>query len=335
MKHGQWLLIGIIAWAGFWSGGSASAQTVEKTPPPAQVQPTQTPEEPTIGTGDSFKSNRQEGTLTYSGNAKFVWQDLNVFCDELKIYSGASGPFEKAEATGNVRVVTQDTTATGERGIYYGADQKIELMGKARVVQGKNTIAAQRIIASLTQKLVEGYSDGTTDRVVMTVYTQPPSTSEEKTAEPAANASEAALAMTTVEAETLQYDNAVRMAVFTGNVKATKDQAQIFADTMQVYLAGGAESTTNDIEKIELTGKIRILQDTVAMTGAKGVYQYTDQSVIMEGSAEEQAQVEDKSQNTILTADWIKVALTTNEIEAKGNVRTKTVPPTTKPPKNK
>lgn len=316
----QKLLIGLIVF--LWIGRLTvvHAQTSAETKPSEQQQ--------LLITGDRFDTDRQKGTYTYSGNVQFQWQDITAFCDKLISY-GTLVQVEKAELLGNVRILTQDITATGEKAIYSLKEQTMELEGKARIVQGKNIITAYRIVMFMETSSLEGYGNSkTTERVIMTVYTQ--QASPAGTAPATDNTpSEPAVAPMTVEADTLKYDKTGRTAVFTGNVNAQKDQSQIVADEMTVYLAGAEGTTDTEIEKIGLSGHVRILQDTVTITGAQGEYNYTEQTVRMEGNAEEQAQLDDRGQNTRLQADWFKFFLATSDIQAE-KATIVLIPPETK-----
>lgn len=295
-------------------GATVQAQPIETTQPAEQQQPL-------LVTGDRFDTDRQKGTYTYSGNVQFQWQDLNAFCDKLISY-GTLLEIEKAELLGNVRILTQDITATADKAIYALNNQNMELEGKARIVQGKNVITAHRLILFTETSSLEGYGDSeTAERVIMTVYSSEPS----ETTPP-----EPAVAPMTVESDTLKYDNDGRIAVFTGSVRTQKDLAEILADEMTVYLSGAEGTTDTEIEKIGLSGHVRIVQDTATITGAQGEYHYRDQTIRMEGNAEEQALLEDRSQNTRLRADWFTFFVATSDIKAE-NATITIIPPETKP----
>lgn len=273
-----------------------------------------------------MKTHSEDGvlkTLTVTDNAQFIREDISVFCKTLVIHFTPNREVEKAVATDDVRIITQDVTSTGEQGTFYAADQKLELEGKARAVQGNNTITAHRLVAFLETMMIEGYSDSGSERVVMTVYSKHTPSSEDTPEQPN-QAAESELSAIVVESDDLRYDNAAHKAIFTGKVVATQDPMIINADTMDVYLRGteGAEAT--NIEKIEVSGNVRVVQENVTIKGVQGVYLRTEEVAVIEGDAEQQAQAEDGTQT--LTADRIKLFLTTNDMESEGNVRVDYLP---------
>lgn len=273
-----------------------------------------------------MKTHTEDGmlkTLTITDNAQFIREDISVFCETLVVYFTPNREIEKAVATGDVRIITQDVTSTGEQGTFYAADQKLELEGKARAVQGNNTITAHLLVAFLETMMIEGYSDSGSERVVMTVYSQQTPSSEDTPEQPDQPA-ESELSPIVVESDDLKYDNAVRKAIFTGKVVATQDPMKINADTMYVYLTAGEDTEVNDIEKIEVSGNVRIVQENVTIKGVNGIYLNAEDVAVIEGNTEQQAQAEDGTQT--LFADRITLLLTTNDMEAEGNVIVKMLP---------
>lgn len=303
------IAIALSLWAGFgavepvWSQTSSEAQGL-------QIK------------SDDWEYDPQEGKPTWSGNVRAILDDISIFCDHLE---ADSPPVEKAIATGNVQILTQEITATGDKGIFYVDTQKAEIEGNARVVQGNNTITAHRIIAFVEEKIIEGYGHSATDRVAMTIYSQQsPFPSETSSEETPADSSQSPIV---VESDTLKYDNAGRKAIFTGKVIAKQELTEINAEEMIVYVKEDEEGEeTNNIEKIELFDNVKIIQGSNTIMGAQGVYTTADQMVVIEGESEEQqARAEDRSQNTVLTADQIAFFLTTSKIEAHGNVDVNTI----------
>ncbi len=270
--------------------------------------------------GDKVKTDRNTRTITFIGNAKFIRDEMSTFCDTLVIYWNQAQEVEKAVAIGNVRLVTEDITETGEQGTFYNEDQKVELEGKAKAWQGNNTITAHRLIAFLDKKIVEGYSDPASERVVMTVYSQQDILTSEKNSDRSNNTIDQEVSPIVIESDILKYNDSDQKAIFTGNVVATKDISTISADEMIVYLTRTKEAEENDIERIEVSGNVRVVQENITITGQKGVYLNKEQQAVIEGTAEKRAQAEDKIQNNLLKADTIRMLLATNDIEAEGNV---------------
>lgn len=334
LKYLQWahqyLSIGIVllvVWC-VWCAGpeKACAQTSETPAPQPESSDTSQADQPFTLGGDHLKWRTEEGgqrTLTITQNAQFIREDISVFCESLVIYFTPAQELEKAVAIGDVRIITQDVTSTGEQGTFYVNDQKLELEGQARAVQGKSTITAHRLVAFLETMMIEGYGDSSSERVVMTVYSRQESSSENSSEQPD-QAADSDLSPIVVESDELKYDNAVRKAIFTGKVMARQDPMTINADTMNVYLTETGETETSDIEKIEVSGNVRIVQDNITIKGAKGVYRNTENVAVIEGDEDQQAQAEDGTQT--LTADRITLLLDTNDMEAEGNAVVKMLP---------
>ena len=140
---------------------------------------------------DEFTLERGENQtilLTATQNAKVLQDEMSIFADKLVVYR-IGNDFEKAVATGNVRLIRSDTTATGDLGTFYLPEQKLELEGQAKVWQGNNTITAPKIIAFLEQEIVEGYGTEI-ERVVMTVYQKEDKPLPESTPEKASQSPE-------------------------------------------------------------------------------------------------------------------------------------------------
>jgi lipopolysaccharide transport protein LptA len=264
--------------------------------------------------GNRMRTNREKGTVTFLDDVKFIRNGMSTFCDELTIYYTSEQEVEKAIAVGNVQLTTEDVTATGEQATFYLEEQKVEIEGNAKAGQGNNTITAHRIIAWLETNMIEGYGDAT-ERVLMTVYSQPAETSstesQPETAEPAPS-------VIVIESDTVKYDEAVGNALFTGKVKATQNGTDINASEMRVYLAGSEAENNTDIERIEVAGNVRIIQETVVITGESGVYLNAENTAVIKGNADAQASAED--QNSVLKADTITLLMATNDIQATGNV---------------
>ena len=347
MKH--WL-IGMACCLGMAWPAVSFGQTPKDEPAVVQnAAPLAPSGGPVVITGDTFEFDTTQKMATYTGNAKVIQGDTNVFADQLVIYLGqAEGGFEKAVATGNVRIIYKEITATGEQGTFYQADQKLDIEGKARAWQGNNTITAQRLIAFFKEGIVlEGYSASAAERVTMTVYSQqkalipeaaptpgktptPAKTPKpgktptpEKTATPEPAAGSVATppdqnaSPTVIVSDTLRLDNPKQQATFTGNVVVTKDVSQIHADEMLVYIRKTPDKG-DEIEKIEVAGNVSIVKESITVTGDKGQYSELEQYAKVEGAPPKKARAEDKTKKITLEAPIIEVFLATNTIKGKG-----------------
>lgn len=295
---------------------------------------------------ENFNFNRAQKVITYSGNVKVVQQDTTLFSDKLEAHLDTSGrQIAKAVATGNVRIASSSGMATGEQGIFYNVEQQIELLGSAKVWQENNTVTAHRILAFLQEKVVEAYADEakTDDRVVMTIYStgdvanpfdmmsgvaatphpedaakQPAPQDDAKADQPKneAQKGDKAAIPAVITSKMLRLNNEEQRAIFTGDVIAKQMPTELRADEMIVYITKTAENR-NDIEKIDVTGHVKVTHETTVITGETGEFLNQAQTATVRGTPEKKARVEDSAQNLTMDALIITADLATGEIGAK------------------
>ena len=325
-----------------WMAGMACACLLWSNMMSAQEQagdaaatpvPAKTPSKVVDISAENFNFNRAQKVITYSGNVKVVQQDTTLFSDKLEAYLDENGrQIAKAVATGNVRIASSSGMATGEQGIFYNVEQKIELLGNAKVWQENNTVTAQRILAFLQEKVVEAYADeaNTDDRVVMTIYSTgdvanpfdmmsgaaaTPQPEDAAKPEDEAKADKAAIPAV-ITSKMLRLNNAEQRAIFTGDVIARKMPTELRADEMIVYITKTADNR-NDIEKIDVTGHVKVTHETTVITGETGEFLNQTQKATVRGTPEKKARVEDSAQNLTMDALMITADLVTGEIGAK------------------
>jgi lipopolysaccharide transport protein LptA len=315
----------LLMWMGTIGLARSFGQTADTSQPGKPTSPLALKKShgPITISGDNLDINNVQKTAIYTGNVKVVQGETTMFSDKLELQVDQTGKqLEKAVATGNVRLVNGDITATGDQGIFYNTEQKLELEKNAKVWQGNNTITAARIVAFLETQVLEGYGDPASERATMTVYPQKQSPTPEATPTPGSLlAFDQSSAPIAIEADTLKLDNPNQKATYIGNVIAKKGLMEIRADEMIVYITRTKE-TGDDIDKIEVAGNVRIIQENTTVTGDTGVFLNKEQKAVIEGTAKKKARIEDKTQNMILEAPVIEVSLGTNNIRATQNPKT-------------
>ena len=294
-----------------------------------------------VFTGDSVDIDTENKIITYRGDVKVVQGSTTMFSDVMAISLDESGKqVKQAVATGNVRLVNETITATGGEGTFYNQEQKIVLTEQAKVWQGNNAISAARIVAYLRQEVLEGYSSSD-ERATMTIYssgeldmpfgntaepTETGTQEEEESLSPDSSSVSAETSDTpetsaenvspvTIEAESLRLDNSLQQASFSGNVVAVKDVTQLYADDMLVYITELPEGG-NDVERIEIFGNVKIVNETQTVTGDKGFFWNQEQRARIEGDSGKKARIEDTAQNLVLEAPVVKIDLATNQVTA-------------------
>ena len=280
---------------------------------------------PVVITADDLNIDNEQKIATYTGNVKVIQGETSMFSDKLVIYLDETGKqLQKAVATDNLRLVNDDITATGEMGTFYNAEQKLELENNAKVWQGNNTITAHRIIAYLDAEIIEGYANPETERAVMTVYTKDTTPTDdpdaeaasEPTPEPEAESAQSSTPIV-IEADQLKLDNPAQVATYSGNVIATQELTKMYADEMVVSITKN-EAGEDDIDRINVAGNVRIVQEETVVTGEKGFFLNQDQYAEVQGTPKQKARAEDKAQNMVLEAPIIEAYLDTNTIKARG-----------------
>ncbi|PID58025.1 hypothetical protein CSB45_04870 [candidate division KSB3 bacterium] len=301
---------------------------------------------PLVITGDDLEIDSKNKVAVYRGNVKVVQGQTTMFSDELEISLDDSGTqLKQAVAAGNVRIVNEDLTATGGEGTFYNQEQKIVLIDKAKVWQGHNAISAPRIVAYLNQEVLEGYSSGANgrERTMMTIYSakgasilpvglsddsKTPTdnrgddaqlTKHNATSDAAADESVQKArdkkSPTTIEADDLRFDNKAQQARFRGEVTVVNDTTKLFADEMIVYITQLPEGG-NDVEKIDVSGHVKIVSETQTVTGDKGFFWNIRQRATIEGRDGRKARIEDSAQDLVLEAPVVKIDLATNKVTA-------------------
>ena len=136
-------------------------------------------------TVDSDRMERfgKEGLIIFTGNVVARQNNSVQYADRLEVYLDDKGDkILRTVSTGSVRIVTRDCkTGTARRAEYFDLDQRVVLIGNARVWQDDNVVTGDTITIYLAQdrNVVMG---GKQERVKAVFY----SNNEDKSAAPAA-----------------------------------------------------------------------------------------------------------------------------------------------------
>jgi lipopolysaccharide export system protein LptA len=116
----------------------------------------------------------KDKTATFSGNVKVVQGDTTMRCRTLVVFYGPEevagatkaaaaptstesqaapgmpqgGNIRRAEARGDVTVVSKDQNASGDLGVYDTKTKTITLTGNVVVSQGKNVVRGERVVVN-------------------------------------------------------------------------------------------------------------------------------------------------------------------------------------------
>lgn len=127
--------------------------------------------QPVIVDADRMESLRKQGIVIFSGNVVARQNNSTHYADRMEVYLDERGEqVHRTISTGNVRVVTRDCRiGTAHRAEYYDEEQRVVLIGDARVWQDDNVVTGERITIYLAEErsIVER---GKTERVQAVFY---------------------------------------------------------------------------------------------------------------------------------------------------------------------
>jgi lipopolysaccharide export system protein LptA len=120
---------------------------------------------------DQLENLQKEGVIVFTGNVVASQDNSTQYADRMEVYLDAKGEsIVRTVSTGNVRIITKDCrTGTGQRAEYYDAEQRVLLIGNARVWRDDNVVTGERITLYLAEdrSVVEG---GKQERVKAVFY---------------------------------------------------------------------------------------------------------------------------------------------------------------------
>jgi lipopolysaccharide export system protein LptA len=117
---------------------------------------------------DSDRMERfgKESLVIFSGSVVARQNNSVQYADRMEVYLDEKGDrILRTVSTGNVRIITKDCrTGTARRAEYYDLEQRVVLLGGARVWQDDNVVSGESITIYLSQdrSVVQG---GTQERV--------------------------------------------------------------------------------------------------------------------------------------------------------------------------
>ncbi|HEY7647379.1 MAG TPA: lipopolysaccharide transport periplasmic protein LptA [Methylomirabilota bacterium] len=148
----------------------ASPQAEKRTPAPAP-RSREDRSQPVTVDADRMERYGKESLIIFIGNVIARQNGSVQYADRMEVYLDEKGDrIQRAVSTGNVRIVTRDCkTGTAKRAEYYDLDQRIVLVGNARVWQDDNVVSGETITIFLSQdhSIVQG---GKQERVKAIFY---------------------------------------------------------------------------------------------------------------------------------------------------------------------
>ncbi len=120
---------------------------------------------------DQLENIQKEGLVVFTGNVVATQNSSTQWADRMEVYLDDKGDkIVRTVSTGNVRIITKDCrSGTAKRAEYYDAEQRVVLIGNARVWRDDNVVTGERITIYLAEdrSVVEG---GQQERVKAVFY---------------------------------------------------------------------------------------------------------------------------------------------------------------------
>ena len=147
------------------------------TPAPKPAAPTDPAKDdknaPVVVDADSLDSFQKQGLAIFKGNVIARQNNSVQYADKMEVYTDSkTDRVERVVSTGNVRIITRDCRmGTAERTEYYDAEQRVVLIGHARVWRDSDVVTGERITIYIAEdrSVVEG---GKQERVKAIFYQQ-------------------------------------------------------------------------------------------------------------------------------------------------------------------
>jgi lipopolysaccharide export system protein LptA len=134
-------------------------------------KPGQRSNAPIVIDADKMEASRKDGLVVFTGNVVAKQDNSTQTADRMEVYLDDRGErVLRIVSTGNVKIVTEDCrTGTARRAEYYDDDQRLILIGDAKVWQEDNVVTGDEIEMFLAEdrSTVKG---GTRGRVKSVFY---------------------------------------------------------------------------------------------------------------------------------------------------------------------
>jgi len=136
------LMVGIVALAGL-----AEAQT------PARGKAADDKNQPVTVDADRMERYGKESLVVFTGNVVARQNNSVQYADRMEVYLDEKGDrILRTISTGTVKIITRDCrTGTARRAEYYDMEQRVVLIGNARVWQDENVVSGDTITIFLSQ----------------------------------------------------------------------------------------------------------------------------------------------------------------------------------------
>ena len=131
----------------------AGAQPARPAAPPAQKGATDDRNQPMTVDADKMERFGKESLVIFTGNVVARQNNSVQYAERMEVYLDEKGDrILRTVSTGNVRIITRDCrTGTARRAEYYDLEQRLVLIGNARVWQEDNVVTGETITIYVSQ----------------------------------------------------------------------------------------------------------------------------------------------------------------------------------------
>jgi len=175
-------LAGVAAVVALPIAAAAQAPAAPAPPPASRKQQSKDDRtQPVTVDADKMERFGKEGLVVFTGNVVARQNNSVQYADRMEVYlDERGGRILRTVSTGSVRIITHDCrTGTARRAEYHDLEQRVVLLGNARVWQDDNVVSGESITIFLSQdrSVVQG---GRQERVKAVFYPKDEKKDEKK-----------------------------------------------------------------------------------------------------------------------------------------------------------
>jgi LPS export ABC transporter protein LptC/lipopolysaccharide transport protein LptA len=92
----------------------------------------------------------KENTYVLERNVSMKGKDMQLFCDQLNLYSNES-EMERVDAVGNVKLLSKGTIAKSDKAVYHFKEDKVIMTGSPTVLKDRLDMAGESIVYDVSE----------------------------------------------------------------------------------------------------------------------------------------------------------------------------------------
>ncbi|MBF0538125.1 MAG: lipopolysaccharide transport periplasmic protein LptA [Nitrospirae bacterium] len=101
---------------------------------------------PLIITSKNLFADTKKKTAIFTGDVKAVKGETTFYADKMVVYyTGSDNRIDHIDATGNIKLVKEDSVVTAERAVYVASDDSVVFTGSPEARDSKNLITGTRM----------------------------------------------------------------------------------------------------------------------------------------------------------------------------------------------